>query len=100
MARELRHGPARAREHRGCSERALVGGSFRRPNHGPACVQVPDKQPLTGGPPPDRPRLAPVKQGGSRPPPQGTKPKIVLGAPDPCRFRGPPITIQPPVVGM
>src|SRR3954468_9727895 len=47
MARELRHGPARAREHRGCSERAVVVGSFRRPNHGPPCVQVPDERPLT-----------------------------------------------------
>ena len=24
----------------------------------------------------------------------------MLGAPDPCRFRGPPITIQPPFAGM
>src|SRR4051812_45490866 len=30
----------------------------------------------------------------------GVSPKIVLGAPEPCRFRGPPITIQPPVVGI
>ena len=25
---------------------------------------------------------------------------MVLGAPEPCRFLGPPITIQPPVAGM
>ena len=30
----------------------------------------------------------------------GTRPKMVLGAPEPCRFLGPPITIHPPVAGM
>ena len=30
----------------------------------------------------------------------GTRPKIVLGAPEPLWFRGPPITIHPPVAGI